>query len=496
MSGRNGAWRLIAAMGLTLASCGLPGARPDTTGPQAVERALARAGTAAVELVYTDRQQVQKLVDAGLDVWGKDRTRKTIWTTLDREQYMLAKNLGMRVTLRTDVPRVRTFDPDYHTFEELQTALKQLAARYSDRVELVAVGKSWETSQGKANRPLWALHLRRAPEGSPTVLYAGCHHARELVTPEMVLNMARLLLEQDGQDPEITAWIKTRDIWLVPMVNPDGHILAEQGDNHRKNTNRVTGGVRNVGVDLNRNYDASWGTAGDSGNRESDVFRGASAFSEPETQAMRDLMMRIKPVFLLTYHSFSNAVMWSWDKTSAPPPDRRLALVGAQLGKLSGYDAYQGSQMYVNSGDDVDWAFEKLGTLAYTIEVGSFRDGFDPPFERVAKFWQENRPMMLHVLRLADNPGAAAGPEVSMAGLQDGILSVSTVTKTPSLGEAFLDRPGASGTGMPLSGSAGRLSARMPGIESVERRLVWVHVKGQDGTWGPWKVIWNRPDGK
>ena len=494
MIGRKGAWRPVAGLGLLLASCGLPGARPDQTGPEAVARALSRSGTAHVELVYSDRSQLQAMVDAGLDVWGKDRARKTVWAVLDREQLVRARNLGLRITLRTDVPSTRTFDPDYHTFEELQTDLRQLVASHPDRAELVAIGKSWETLQGKASRPLWAVHIKRAPQGAPVVLYAGCHHARELVTSEMILQHARLLIEQDGQDPEITAWVKTRDIWLVPMVNPDGHILAEQGDSHRKNTNSATGGTRNVGVDLNRNYDASWGTAGDSGNKESDVFRGASPFSEPETQAMRDLMLRIRPVFLMTYHSFSNAVMWSWDKTMAPPPDKRLQLVGEQLGKLSGYDAYQGSKMYVNSGDDVDWAFEKLGTLAYTIEVGSWRDGFDPPFSRVAPFWKENRPMMLHVLRLADNPGAAAGPVVGRAGLRDGILSVSAVTDSPVVGEAFLDQPGRNGSGIPLGGGPGRLSASLPGGESTERRLVWIHARGADGTWGPWKVIWNRSD--
>ena len=57
---------------------------------------------------------------------------------------------------------------------------------------------------------------------------------------------------------------------------------------------------------------------------------------------MRDLMLKIKPAVYLTFHSYSNAVMWPWDHKNEAPKDPRLAALGKQLGKISGYKAYQG----------------------------------------------------------------------------------------------------------------------------------------------------------
>lgn len=473
-----------------VASCGLvPGSNP-LGGGEGKPIVFANPNQlVAVEMTFQDRKQVQGLADAGVDFWSIDRKGKRLKTALDQAQYETALRLGLTITRRNDRFLKNTFDKGYHTYDSMLADLQAVAARYPQLVELVDIGDGWEKTQGKANRDLWAIHFKKAGAGKPTVLFAGCHHARELVTPEMVLGMVHHLAEGYGKDAEVTSAVDGRDIWLVPMVNPDGHALAEKGANQRKNTNNVTGGKSRPGVDLNRNYDAAWGTAGDSGHPESDTFRGSKAFSEPETQAMRDLMLRIKPVMFLTFHSFANTVMWSWDKTTAPPPDKRLEPVGKALGKLSGYDAYQGSQMYVNSGDDVDWAFEKLGTLAYTVEIGSYNDGFDPPFSRIPQFWNENRPMMLYTLKIADNPGAVFGPEVSQPTVAGDRLSIAG--KAPVVAaEYFVGRPGAAGTGTPLRVDGLTGTGLVSRTEA--RQLLYVHAKGPNGAWGPYETTWTR----
>jgi len=473
-----------------VASCGLvPGSNPLGTGEGKPIVFSNPNQLVAVEMTFTNRSQVQGLADAGVDFWSIDRKGQRIKAALDQAQYEAALKLGLKITKRSDRYLKNTFDKGYHTYESLTAELKDVAARYPQLVELVDIGDGWEKTQGKANRDLWAIHFKKAGSGKPVVLFAGAHHARELVTPEVVIGMIHHLTDGYGKDAEVTAAVDNRDIWLVPMVNPDGHALAERGANQRKNTNNVTGGKSRLGVDLNRNYDAAWGTAGDSGSPDSDTFRGSKAFSEPETQAMRDLMLRIKPVFLLTFHSFSNAVMWSWDKTAAPPPDKRLEPIGKALGKLSGYDAYQGAQMYVNSGDDVDWSFEKLGTLSYTVEIGSYNDGFDPPFSRVSQFWNENRPMMLYTLKIADNPGAVFGPELTSPAVVGDRLT--TAGKAPVVAaEYFVGKPGVAGTGAPLRVDG--LTATGLVSRTEARQLVYVHAKGPNGAWGPWETTWTR----
>jgi hypothetical protein len=121
-----------------------------------------------------------------------------------------------------------------------------------------------------------------------------------------------------------------------------------------------------------------------------------------------------------------------------------------------------------------DWA--ELGTLAYTVEVGGWSDGFDPPYSSVARFWDENRPMMLYTLRTADNPAAAAGPEVVR----------QRTGPRPVAAEYFLGQPGQAGSGQPSAPGAA------PVVAAGERTLVWSHARDGRGTWGPWTITWSR----
>ncbi|MEB3197966.1 MAG: M14 family metallopeptidase [Candidatus Sericytochromatia bacterium] len=392
---------LLAACGRALAPTGQP---EMVRGFQAVSFTSPEQAREAV-LFYGDRDRLTRLASAGVDIWSVDRAAKRAKVKLNQAQARLAEQLGMQVEwpLRQSLLRA---DKGYRNYDQITARLKELVAKHPEFATLVDIGDSWEKTQGIAPREIWALHLNTGGRADkPNVTIAGCHHARELVTPELTLMMAEELVEKYGSDPEVTEAVNTRDIWIIPLVNPDAHMRAVTGVDWRKNANNVSGGRRRVGVDLNRNYDIAWGTVGDSGNPESDTFRGSKAFSEPETQAVRDQLLRHKPVVYMTFHSYSNAVMWPWDHKDEPPPDPRLAALGKQLGKLSGYQAYQGCDMYLNSGDDVDWAFATVGALSYTIEVGGWSDGFMPAYSKIPKFWKENRPMMMHALKAAANPG-------------------------------------------------------------------------------------------
>ncbi len=460
-------WTALTLSLATALGCGGTGLAPRGTSVPASALFAAGAREASVVLSYQTRAQLRALGESGIDTEGVDVKNHRLRAVLTPAQYDMVLKLG--VTVMRDARPVRNgYDKSYRTYTQAVSDLRALATKHPELAELVDIGDGWEKTQKKADRDIVALHIGKKGAGKPVVLFAGCHHARELVTPEMVLKMAKHLVDGYGTDAEVTGLVDTRDIWLVPMVNPDGHALAEQGQNQRKNTNIVTGGKSRIGVDLNRNYGGpEWSHIGSSNNAESDTFHGKAGFSEPEVQAMRDLMRRIKPTYLLTFHSFSNIVLWPWGYTDAPPPDKRLEIVGKKLGELSGYDAGQsGPALYPTAGDDTDWAFAELGTLAYTVEIGGFSDGFDPPYSKVAKFWEENRPMMLFSLRTADNPAAAAGPEMGTAKAKGA--------------EHFFGRPGVTGAGLkslPVGGP---------------RQLVWSHAQDANGTWGPWSITWSR----
>ena len=75
------------------------------------------------------------------------------------------------------------------------------------------------------------------------------------------------------------------DLWMIDTVNPDG-LKAERRQNAR-------------GVDLNRNFGVRWRRTGPSGSR---YFAGRRAFSEPETRAVRKLVLRLRPAITIWYH--------------------------------------------------------------------------------------------------------------------------------------------------------------------------------------------------
>lgn len=439
----------------------------------------------AVILHYGDRDRLTELVQAGADIWSVDIKGRKAQGTVNAAQATLAQRLGMRAELMPQSETQLKADSGYRNYEQIANRMRALAAKGQGFAQLVDIGDSWEKTQGKANRDIWALKLGKGT-GKPVVTFVGCHHAREIVTPEMVLRMAEHLVENYGKDADVTAAIDQREIWLVPLVNPDGHTHALQGADWRKNANNQSGGKRRVGIDLNRNYATAWGTVGDSGNPESDVFRGTSAFSEPESQAIRDLVTKRPPVIYLTFHSYANTVMWAWDHKKTPPPDApRLAALGKAMGKLSGYDAYQGAEMYLNGGGDTDWVYDNFKSLTYTVEVGSWNDGFMPPSSRLPKFFDENRAMMMYALKVADNPDAVQGPGVQATPGRGGVTVSAPGARAI---EYFVNQPGQPGKGrqVMLEGGQALIAA-----ESTARQLIYVHAQGPDGAWGPWQHVWS-----
>jgi carboxypeptidase T len=281
------------------------------------------------------------------------------------------------------------------------------------------------------------------------------------------------------------------------MVNPDGHKLASEGVDWRKNTNLTTGGGSDFedgpsgpGVDLNRNYGYKWGMPGASNQPSNATFRGPSAFSEPETQAMKKLIETRDFTFLMTYHSFSNLILWPWGYQDAPPPDKRLAPIGMQLGKLSGYKPEQSCQLYATSGDTTDWAFGEHGILAYTTEIGSYGDGFDPPYSKMPTFWKQNEPGVRLLLTLADNPAHIFGPAVTEVATRGGAVTAN-LPKGAVEAEAFVGKAGADGTGLASrADSNGNAVFQIP--SDAGGRLMLVHAKDAKGNWGPLKAVFTR----
>jgi carboxypeptidase T len=288
----------------------------------------------------------------------------------------------------------------YHSAETLEQDLRQLAETRPEIAELREIGRSVE------NRPIWALRIGERKGSLGRVLFMGCHHAREWIAVEVPFRLAQELVEQ-ADDPKIAGWLSVSEIWVAPMVNPDGHEHCRTGERlWRKNRRRNPDG--SIGVDPNRNYGYMWGTLNvpTSSHVPSDeTYVGPRAFSEPETRAVRDLVAREMFRGVITYHSYSQLILYPWgytDKLVTDPHDREgmIGLANEMRDLMKGvhgvvYTAQQSSALYPTAGDTTDWTYGEYGIPSFTIELrpkSHLEGGFILPASQIEPTWEENRP--------------------------------------------------------------------------------------------------------
>jgi carboxypeptidase T len=338
-----------------------------------------------------------------------------------------AKAAGLKIISAAPVSqRLRALgfpdqDKAYHTYDQTVAALRALAAKAPELASLFSIGR---TVQG---RDIWALRLCPDAKGSaasklPGALFIGEHHAREHLSNEVPLALAGRLVDGRG-DPEVSRLLASRDVIIIPTLNGDGAEYDIEGDKyhmHRKNMR--DNGDGSFGVDLNRNYAWGWGGPGASGDSSDDTYRGPSAFSEPETRAVKTLIESHTNIHvLLSYHTFSELVLYPWGGREAPIDDKTALkayeTMAGEMGRMTGYTPEQSSQLYVASGDLTDWSWGEHGIFSFTFEMtpkSMWDGGFYPGTAAIATSVQLNWRPMLYLIDLADDPRrAAASPSVA-----------------------------------------------------------------------------------
>jgi carboxypeptidase T len=455
-------------------------------------RRFVQTGETVVNIPFRSKAELQKFVDSGLDVWMVQGN--SVAGAVSREMLNVLKQSGVKYTMisPTEGYSVRnSFDKGYQTTASLPGAMRALAAKNPAICKVVDFGDSWEKTQGKNSNDLLMFHISGAKSKNekPGIVFLGNHHARELVTVEIPLRLATMLVEGYGKDPAITDLIDTRDIYIAPMINPDGHIHAEKGESWRKNTHHDKGSEVAIedrgyyGTDLNRNYGFKWASGGSSSNPTDETYMGKSAFSEPETQAVRDFMLSHKNVkIMMSYHSFSNLILWPWGWSTSPTPDAaKLGTIGKKLAAPGNYKPEQASDLYVASGITDDFTYGQLGMLSFTTEIGGWNDHFDPPYSRVDKFWGENKDGALYLIKLAGETGAAFGPEPR---LENGkVVFDGKITGKVTEVETYVGKPGTPGTGTKVAVSGESLDAK--GLAAKAAGKLYVRGRNAQGNWGP-----------
>jgi hypothetical protein len=284
------------------------------------------------------------------------------------------------------------FDPRYHTHAALLRELDSLARRHPSIMLLDTIGFTTRDSL-----PIPAVKISDHPrqdEDEPAVLYVGNHHAEEILGVEIGLYMVNDLVAGYGIDSAKTYWIDNREIWIVPMLNAEGHEIVLGGidtvwrKNKRDNNSNGVFDLDYDGVDLNRNYDFHWSNGGTM-DPASENYRGPAPFSENETRAIRDLAFAENFVFTISYHSartgIGEVLYYPWSDPSGYPPDILfIRQVADSTAKRIVNDAGNGRYWaLIGSGLEGmtrNWLYGVRGTIAFDIEVST---SCQPPGSKV-----------------------------------------------------------------------------------------------------------------
>lgn len=358
-----------------------------------------RINQESVELVLSD-QELKKLQQNHFHVvvLERDVSRKIASNLATGESNGFANgSMGGYFTFDEVISKVRQYQ---NTFPKLVGPLKQ-------------IGTSIE------GRPIYAFKISDNPEreeaDEPEVLYVSLQHAREPVgMMTMLYFIEQLLKAYQREDMEATFVIDHRQLWFVPVANPDGYVYNQQNNPNggglwRKN--RRNNG-QSYGVDLNRNFSFAWAydNSGSSPNPEDEIYRGSAPFSEPEDLALRGFVARHNFRLSMNYHSYLGALIYPWAYTRGFTPDTQTYF--KQSARLVSKNEYLigntlGILNYTSNGDSDDWLYGdrsfKPKIIAYTCELGWDEDGFWPSIKRVMQIVQKNYSMALWLAEMADS---------------------------------------------------------------------------------------------
>ena len=431
------ALRLAApCLALMIAAAGVPAA-----GAESGSAATVPPGPHLARIALSATVPIERVLAAGLDVIELRRgieARVLLWpgddervATLGLRAELLDPDPGATLARRSATDRLAHPLParparvvggnvlppfgsgsmgGYWTLSEVKLKLDDLVA--SDAQDLVAdqLDTLGYSVQG---RPIWGLRIGRTvapPDLRPVVFMNALTHAREPEGMQTLFHFVDDLIAKYGVDPLATSLLDQRVLYIVPVVNPDGYqinvntYVTSGGTSFgmwRKNArdNNTNGVVDSQdGVDINRNYGFQWNydNIGSSGLISAETYRGPAKFSEPETRAQRDIFVALRPRTGLSFHTFSDLMLFPWGYTTTRALDDDAFKEWTDAASYN--DGYQTGQstnvLYSVNGEFNDWTYGdtllKPRAFTWTPEIGNPDDDFYPPPSRILPLAEEN----------------------------------------------------------------------------------------------------------
>lgn len=233
-------------------------------------------------------------------------------------------------------------------FTDYATMRADFYARAAANPSIAAIEVLGTSVQG---REVFAMRVSgnvAVEEDEPELAFLGGIHGNEYASAEVTYLYGLRLVDEYGTDPAITAFVDANEIWVAPLLNPDGY---ENGT--RSNVN---------GVDLNRDYGYQWDGWGGS----------PSPHSQPETRAIYDLYARNNIALTSTMHCSGDVLFYPWGFSANGTTDAAVVLsIGTLYSSAAQYNLVNSWSDYETHGELVDTAYGAFGGLCYTTEVSN-----------------------------------------------------------------------------------------------------------------------------
>jgi murein tripeptide amidase MpaA len=357
------------------------------------------------------------LSDEDLNIFKKNNVKfvyliKDLESNLEKYNQNVNKESQRSVKVAVTTPAnfaLGTYN-GYYTYAEMQTILDQMRTLYPSLITAkTSLGNSIE------GRSVFMVKISDNPdvdENEPEVFFNAVHHAREPMSMSQMIYFMWHILENYNSNPEIKALLNSTELYLVPCVNPDGYVYNQTtnptgGGMWRKN--RRNNGNGTFGVDLNRNYGYQWGynNTGSSATTSSDTYRGPSAFSEPETDIIKNFCNSHQFVVSMDFHAYGNYLIYPYGYvTTNPNPELPLfQQLGAFLTAENAFVSGNASQTvnYTSNGGGDDWKYGEQTTkskiYSFTPEVGAAADGFWPAQSKIIPYCNSTVEMNIKAIK-------------------------------------------------------------------------------------------------
>jgi hypothetical protein len=293
----------------------------------------------------------------------------------------------------------------YSSYQDCIDFFESAEAKKSDLFKVEYIGQTWE------ERDILCVTISkdvaRASE-KPALFYTGTIHAREWIGIELSLAFAKYILDHIDYDPQLNELLSRATLYMIPCANPDGFEYSRTHFSFwRKNRRQNADG--SFGVDLNRNFSIGFTP---NKNTSSNVYSGPSAFSEPETAAIRDFVEAHDNISIaLDYHSQGNVFFPAHnfiheDAIDATDLNVLASNMAEEIRKVSTreYGVHMGKPpTHLISGSGREFYYSK-GALALVVEVGT--RNISDYIEHMSENINENLPALMSALSEVPNYAA------------------------------------------------------------------------------------------